>query len=297
MEDEERQKKVEAGKEKFAAYLKKKNASAQQIEQKRRRRNDEDEENSISKESSCENTGSIQLDVSCRSNGSSEDENRLRTRVKELEEILSGKEAAIQAAHEELFCLQTDYKTRLQEYHNRKLYEAVQDRERIIEQLRSSLQQTRDDLQLQGDHLAQEVALLQNQLKTTTESIQSDAWNTGIQPHEFLALQNKMLALEAAINNRDTLIEELRNVIREKELALHNKNEEVDKKCQEMSQHKIKSANEVQKLMREVEELHQKCAVQTSSHNSMLLEHEGQMASLQSELEENFGLQLVQIKE
>jgi hypothetical protein len=49
--------------------------------------------------------------------------------------------------------------------------------------------------------------------------------------------------------------------------------------------------------MREVEELHQKCAVIASNKNSLILEHETQLAALQSELEENFGLQLVQIKE
>lgn len=54
---------------------------------------------------------------------------------------------------------------------------------------------------------------------------------------------------------------------------------------------------QIQKLMREVEELHQKCAVIASNKNSLILEHETQLAALQSELEENFGLQLVQIKE
>jgi hypothetical protein len=49
--------------------------------------------------------------------------------------------------------------------------------------------------------------------------------------------------------------------------------------------------------MREVEELHQMCAVIASNRNSQILEHERQMTALQSELEENFGLQLVQIKE
>ena len=79
----------------------------------------------------------------------------------------------------------------LQEYQ-----EAVQDRERIIGQLSSSLQQalqTRDALQLQGDQLAQEVALLQGQLKATIASIQSHQWDTGIEPQEYLALQNKVL--------------------------------------------------------------------------------------------------------
>lgn len=54
---------------------------------------------------------------------------------------------------------------------------------------------------------------------------------------------------------------------------------------------------QIQKLMREVEELHQMCAVIASNRNSQILEHERQMTALQSELEENFGLQLVQIKE
>ncbi|KAJ4451852.1 hypothetical protein ANN_03330 [Periplaneta americana] len=53
----------------------------------------------------------------------------------------------------------------------------------------------------------------------------------------------------------------------------------------------------IQKLMREVEELHQKYAVTTSNQSSLILEHEGQLAALRSELEESFGLQLVQIKE
>jgi hypothetical protein len=54
---------------------------------------------------------------------------------------------------------------------------------------------------------------------------------------------------------------------------------------------------QIQNLMREVEELHQKCAITASNQSSLILEHEGQMAALQAELEENFGLQLAQIKE
>jgi hypothetical protein len=54
---------------------------------------------------------------------------------------------------------------------------------------------------------------------------------------------------------------------------------------------------QIQKLMHEVEQLHQKCAITASNQNSLTLEHEGQMATLQAELEEKFGLQLVQIKE
>jgi hypothetical protein len=49
--------------------------------------------------------------------------------------------------------------------------------------------------------------------------------------------------------------------------------------------------------MREVEELHQRCALTASNRNILILEHERQMAALQSELEEGFGLQLIQIKE
>jgi hypothetical protein len=49
--------------------------------------------------------------------------------------------------------------------------------------------------------------------------------------------------------------------------------------------------------MHEVEQLHQKCAITASIQNSLISEHEGQMAALRAELEENFGLQLGQIKE
>jgi hypothetical protein len=49
--------------------------------------------------------------------------------------------------------------------------------------------------------------------------------------------------------------------------------------------------------MHEVEQLHQKYAIAASIQNSSISEHEGQMAALQAELEEKFGLQLVQIKE
>lgn len=74
--------------------------------------------------------------------------------------------------------------------------EAVEHREGIIGQLSSSLQQaiqTRDSLQLQGDQLAQEVALLQRQLKATTELIQGHHWDTGIKPQDYLTLQNQVL--------------------------------------------------------------------------------------------------------
>jgi hypothetical protein len=73
--------------------------------------------------------------------------------------------------------------------------EAVKHREEIISQLSSSLQQaiaTRDALQVQGDHLAQEVAVLRNQLKATTELIEGHHWNTGIKPHDYVTLQNKV---------------------------------------------------------------------------------------------------------
>lgn len=73
--------------------------------------------------------------------------------------------------------------------------EAVEHREGIISQLSSSLQQaivTRDALQVQGDQLAQEVAVLQHQLKATTELIQGHHWDTGIKPHDYVTLQNRV---------------------------------------------------------------------------------------------------------
>jgi hypothetical protein len=74
--------------------------------------------------------------------------------------------------------------------------EAVEHREGIISQLSSSLQQaiqSRDALQLQGDQLAQEVAVLQRQLKATTTLIQGHHWDTGIKPHDYLTLQNQVI--------------------------------------------------------------------------------------------------------
>jgi hypothetical protein len=51
---------------------------------------------------------------------------------------------------------------------------------------------TRDALQVQGDKLAQDVAVLQNQLKATTELIQGHHWNTGVKPHDYVTLQNQV---------------------------------------------------------------------------------------------------------
>ena len=73
--------------------------------------------------------------------------------------------------------------------------EAVEHREGIISQLSSSLQQaivTRDALQVKGDQLAQEVAVLQHQLKATTELIQGHQWDTGIKPQDYVTLQNQV---------------------------------------------------------------------------------------------------------
>ncbi|XP_033609685.1 A-kinase anchor protein 9 isoform X6 [Cryptotermes secundus] len=342
MEDEGRQKKVEAGRVKFAAYLKKKNASDQQSDQKKKKKIENDSENSkemsvgvesldsSSLASSLEYMEGIKFEISGGTSGTTttlddskqsiKDEGevsseRLQTRLKQLEDILSGKEAALEAAHEELSALkeitsfdastgmlETDYKNRFEECHKRLLefQEAVQHREGIISQLSSSLQQaiqSRDALQLQGDQLAQEVALLQCQLKATTALIQGHHWDTGIKPHDYLTLQNQLLALEVAVTKNESVISNLNSVIKENASELQCKSDDLEKKSQELSQHKTKSANEIQKLMREVEELHQKCAVMASNNNSLMLEHERQMAALQSELEENFGLQLVHIKE
>ncbi|PSN48349.1 hypothetical protein C0J52_08074 [Blattella germanica] len=275
MEDEGRQRKLEAGKEKFAAYLKKKNASGYQSEQKKKKKiESETEDVSADRESS----PSIH-------------------HAKAMEPVLLLMMGNL-LARKEMFLMEGC----VQELKNWKIFfqlqefqEAVQDRERIIGQLSGSLKQaieTRDALQLQGDHLAQEVALLQNQLKATIESIQSHQWDTGIKPHDYLALQNQMLALKATVSKNESIIEDLRNIVKERDMMLLGKSDELEKKTQELSQHKTKSANEIQKLMREVEELHQRCAMQTSNQNSLIVEHEGQLASLHSEMEENFGLQL-----
>ncbi|KDR24080.1 hypothetical protein L798_09415 [Zootermopsis nevadensis] len=236
MESEGRQKKVEAGREMFAAYLKKKNGSGQQGDQKKK--NKLKDETQCSKEvsvaggsldvspvSSFEDSEVVNLESSTKNNGTSttlsgskqtfEDggemsSDRFQTRLRELEDILCSKEAALEAALEELSALkeitsfdvssgvlETDYKTRFEECCKRLLefQEAVEHREGIINQLSSSLQQaiqTRDALQLQGDQLAQEVALLQRQLKATTELIQGHHWDTGIKPQDYLSLQNQV---------------------------------------------------------------------------------------------------------
>ena len=51
---------------------------------------------------------------------------------------------------------------------------------------------TRDALQVKGDQLAQEVAVLQHQLKATTELIQGHQWDTGIKPQDYVTLQNQV---------------------------------------------------------------------------------------------------------
>jgi hypothetical protein len=81
--------------------------------------------------------------------------------------------------------------------------EAVEHREGIISQLSSSLQQaiqSRDALQLQGDQLAHEVALLQRQLKATTALIQGHHWDTGIEPHDYITLQNQVIIKHLILN-------------------------------------------------------------------------------------------------
>jgi hypothetical protein len=81
--------------------------------------------------------------------------------------------------------------------------EAVEHREGIISQLSGSLQQaiqSRDALQLQGDQLAQEVALLQRQLQATTTLIQGHHWDTGIKPHDYLTLQNQVIINHLILN-------------------------------------------------------------------------------------------------
>ena len=55
----------------------------------------------------------------------------------------------------------------------------------------------------------------------------------------------QMLALEAAVNKNEFVINDLRRYVKEREDALQSKNEELEKKSQEISQHKTKSAIEV----------------------------------------------------
>nr|CAD7434114.1 unnamed protein product [Timema monikensis] len=317
MEDEGRQRKVEAGREMFVAYKKKKSASKNTGDAKKKKKNEEHMEESLKESSdSSFSNDSFRLSLSVTpdgpksiATGGAKEEmcDKLQIRVAELEDMLAGKSAALEALSLELEALnessrlvegpvgmlspvsvEQDYKTHLEEYRSRLLefQAAVTQRDGLIEQLSSSLQSalsTRDTLQLQGEQLAQEVALLQKQLQATMELVQGHHWDTGIQPDQFLTLQNKMLSLEALVARHQS---EAADLNRELEV----RDGELASKTQDLARSKTKAAQEVQKLMGEVEDLQQRAARAS-------LDHEGKLAKLRAELEENFGLQLGQIKE
>nr|CAD7200233.1 unnamed protein product [Timema douglasi] len=308
---------AEDGEIEFVAYKKKKSASKKSGDAKKKKKNEEHTEESLkeSSDSSFSNDSfrlnfSVTPDVprSIATGGAKEETcDKLQIRVAELEDMLAGKSAALEALSLELEALnessrlvegpvgmlspvsiEQDYKTHLEEYRSRLLefQAAVTQRDGLIEQLSSSLQSalsTRDTLQLQGEQLAQEVALLQKQLQATMELVQGHHWDTGIQPDQFLTLQNKMLSLEALVARHQC---EAADLNRELEV----KDGELASKTQDLARSKTKAAQEVQKLMGEVEELQQKAARAS-------LDHEGKLAKLRAELEENFGLQLGHIKE
>lgn len=54
-----------------------------------------------------------------------------------------------------------------------------------------------------------------------------------------------MLALEAAVSKNESVISDLNSVIQENAIELQCKCDDLEKKSQELSQHKTKSANEV----------------------------------------------------
>ncbi|CAG2053331.1 unnamed protein product, partial [Timema podura] len=310
----------------FVAYKKKKSASKKPGDAKKKKKNEEHMEESLkeSSDSSFSNdsfrlSSSLTPDVprsiategevpqSLRGGAKEEKCDKLQIRVAELEDMLAGKSAALEALSLELEALnkssrlvegpvgmlspvsvEQDYKTHLEEYRNRLLefQAAVTQRDGLIEQLSSSLQSalsTRDTLQLQGEQLAQEVALLQKQLQATMELVRGHHWDTGIQPDQFLTLQNKMLSLEASVARHQC---EAADLNRELEV----RDGELASKTQDLARSKTKAAQEVQKLMGEVEELQQRAARAS-------LDHEEKLAKLRAELEENFGLQLGHIKE
>jgi hypothetical protein len=59
----------------------------------------------------------------------------------------------------------------------------------------------------------------------------------------FVCLQ--VLALEGVVSKNESVISDLNSVIKENAIQLHCKSDDLEKKSQELSQHKTKSANEV----------------------------------------------------
>ncbi|XP_063244341.1 pericentrin-like isoform X2 [Bacillus rossius redtenbacheri] len=273
-----RQEKVDAGREKFAAYQKRKKKSVRQRDRVQGKEDEAGGETLLSDTS----TGALDMSL-CSSFSSvsgpcetgSDVARELNAKVRELEDVISGQQAALEALRGSSREQQAEHKAQLDSYVARlREYEgAVQERNAVIERLTASLHAeltTRCALQQQGDHLAQEVSLLERQLQATSELVEGHHWDTGVRPDQYLALQNKVLTLEASLQS----VEELKARLAAAEA-------ERDDTAHELRQHKSRSAQEVQRLMGEVEQVQQRAAAAAAEHARKL-----------AETEEGLGLQL-----
>ncbi|XP_049849685.1 A-kinase anchor protein 9-like isoform X10 [Schistocerca gregaria] len=342
MDDEERQRKVDIGREKFAAFLKKKQASnaknktknlenvGEKAEKEKKETSGELSEQSIAESFPMDELERSEKSGACNQNTPTDTKygtpdnvndshvlNRLQTRIRELEEIVEGKDAALEAARLQLDSQNESQPTedmcktcseygenhiQVEEYHKKMLEfkAALEQRDNIVQKLSDSLKdalRSRDELQLKGEHLALEVASLNHQLQSTKELIQNQQWNTGIKPDDYILLKNEKCELEIAVQMKDAIIKELNKNIVEKDDALKVKEVELQRKCMELTEEKRRAAEEIRSLMHSIEEEHKAKTSALHSLQSQKESHEAALSKLRINMEENFGLQLVQIKE
>ncbi|XP_076328705.1 uncharacterized protein LOC143234898 [Tachypleus tridentatus] len=211
MEEDERQKKVQAGKEKLAELLKKKNSRS-----KKKKKTDQCSLEEVNEGEHMSDHTATETDESFQSTEEVQqiDQTSSETTVQDMQESLGHIDNLTESAVEENI-EESSYKAVIEEYRIkiREFQNALIQRDDIISQLSERLVTTlenRDAIQAeastQAEALAQEISTLKLQLKQATDVVGKQKSKTGISAQELLETKNQVIFLQQEKVHKDSVI-------------------------------------------------------------------------------------------
>ncbi|XP_076061295.1 uncharacterized protein LOC143037054 isoform X3 [Oratosquilla oratoria] len=218
MEDDDREKRLQAGKEKFHQYLKKKcpDGEDQQDSKKRKKEGTLESQNLLEEGMKTSKESEDDLSDSRTSGSTASDISFLQCHVAQLQEEVQAKKMALEAllyeneglkqktstASPDSNITSTPYDKNIIEQYKNKISEfqsAVAQRDQMLEQLQVSLSvslQQRDQQELEMEKFTREIETLKMQLKEATDFLENKKLVSGTSLGEFLELKHKLIYLQ-----------------------------------------------------------------------------------------------------
>ncbi|XP_052094804.1 A-kinase anchor protein 9-like isoform X6 [Mytilus californianus] len=301
MDEEERNKKLRAGKEKLAAFQKKKSKK----KHSHHHHGDETVAAGDSSISSIDQSSSsdVPLFEDSDQNMTSEDETTIQDskslfkvqtklkhateRIAELEESLEGKQLALDRVISENTKLkESDFSQKIAE-----MEVAMSKRDEIIRQLTTRLQSTAS-LQTEAEQLTHHVQQLQAQLINAGKLMESQNSKQLMSSQALLEAKHEIEALQKCIEDKDTLLSQLSDKVG----AISDEYVNLKASYEASRQKEAESSKVVKSLMSDAEDIRRQGSVNGSVAVSNS-DVEDRVQKVRLELEETYGNQIALIKD